>query len=57
MFKFKEKKDFVTIAENILNITRIPAEVKEIHPWVVEAMEKAYTQGLEDCRKIQEGDK
>ena len=55
MFKFKDKKDFIAIAENILNSTRIPAEVKEIHPWVVEAMEKAYTQGLEDCRKIHKG--
>ena len=26
-------------------------------PWVVEIMEKVYTQGLEDCCKIQEGDK
>lgn len=52
MFKFKDKKDFVTIAENILNSTRIPAEVKEIQPWVVEAMEKSYTQGLEDAVRI-----
>ena len=29
----------------------------EPHAWVLEAMEKAYTQGLEDCCKIHKGER
>lgn len=62
MFKFKEKKDFVAIAKEVAwkhgdKHSYIQMDDWSPHPWVVEAMEKAYTQGLEDCRKIQEGDK
>ena len=30
---------------------------REPHAWVLEAMEKAYTQGLEDCCKIHKGER
>jgi hypothetical protein len=61
MFKFKDKKDFALMVK----IEKQRLSEKEGYyfhnyepaPWVVEIMEKVYTHGLEDCRKIQEGDK
>lgn len=60
--KFKDKKDFVAIAKKFAwtdgdKHSYIP-DIKEQmqdwtpHEWVVKAMEKAYTQGLEDAVSI-----
>ena len=56
MFEFKDKKDF-TLTVKIEKQRLSEREGYYFHnyepePWVVEIMEKAYTQGLEDCRKI-----
>ena len=60
--KFKTKQDFIATAQEVAWKNRghhdyLPAEHSTLqqwkpHAWVVEAMEKAYTQGLEDCKAI-----
>lgn len=62
--KFKTKQDFIATAQEVAWKNRghhdyLPAETFTLdkwgpHAWVIEAMDKAYTQGLEDCKKIHE---
>ena len=62
MFEFKSKQDFIATAQGIAWKHRgkhdyLPMEHAAIHQWqphtwVVEAMEKAYTQGLEDSKML-----
>lgn len=56
MFKFKDKKDF-TLMVKIEKQRLSEKEGYYFHnyepePWVVEIMEKVYTQGLEDAALI-----
>ena len=64
IYKFKTKQDFIATAQEVAWKNRdhhdyLPAEHSTLqqwkpHDWIIEAMDKAYTQGLEDCRKIHE---
>lgn len=63
--KFKNKDDFVTIARSFAFDDKhlhgyIPDDVQLLsdwtpHDWVLKAMDAAYTQGLADCKEIQDG--
>ena len=54
MFKFKDKKDSRVLIEKEAKKNNYAGTVPD---WVVEFMEKAYTQGLEDCGKIHKGER
>ena len=49
MFKFKDKKDFRVLIEKEAKKHNYAGPVPD---WVVEFMEKAYTQGLEDSKML-----
>ena len=67
MFEFKNKQDFIDTPRAVAIKHRGKYDYNlvehatihqwEPHAWVLEAMEKAYTQGLEDCCKIHKGER
>ena len=63
--KFKDRLDFIEIARksawksrynhDYIPVTEGVMQQWEPHYWVIEAMNVAYTQGLADCKEIQNG--
>jgi len=62
IYKLKIKQDFIATAREVAWKNRghhdyLPMNPATFgrwnpHAWVIESMEKAYNQGLEDCKKV-----